>query len=121
MQASKVYEIDLNMMLRENTGVSLLTWVTMGYWRKKQYSMLYALSARIPEFSLITFYTEDPEIKFYLVAQLNEEIYVAYGTGISKNKAKEECAENLIEKLDLWNYLKVNHSDTKCEQYLNNA
>ena len=118
MFKSIVYDIDQNMLLRSCPGVNLLSWASMGYWKKKQFYLLFALSARIPEISLISFYVEQPGIKFCLVAKLNEKFYAATGDGVSKNKAKEECAENLIKKMDLWKYLMLNHAETTCDQYL---
>lgn len=94
-------------------------WASMGYWRKNQFALLYALSARLPNVYVKSFYVETGTgFSFALVMKRDGSLYIGTGTGPSKTKAKEACAIDLIMKSNLWDWLLEVHGRTDCAQHL---
>ena len=96
---------------------SVHAWATLPYWRRKQFSLLIALAARVPDFSMYVCFncTED---EFAVAAKVGDKMFVAQGSGPSKSRAKEAVAENLFAKADIMGWLSENHSDTNCASHL---
>lgn len=55
-------------------------WAMMGMWRKNLFGLFSALSARLPDFKFIAFYSgEEGNYEFALVIDMNGEIHSAMG------------------------------------------
>lgn len=96
---------------------SVYAWATLPYWRRKRFSLLIALAARVPDFSIYACFSHS-EDEFAVAAKVGDKIFTAMGSGSSKSKAKEAVAENLFAKADIIGWLNVNHSNTNCSSHL---
>lgn len=107
------------MALRENASATILEWATMGYWAKKQFSLLWALSARVPDFQLQSFISDAPDgVAVAIVGVINDSAYVDMATGPSKSKATQLAAETFIKTANLMEWLRSKHAMTSCAGYL---
>ena len=105
----------VDLLLNECGGV--YEWATLPYWRRKRFSLLIALAARVPDFFIYVCFNHS-EDEFAVAAKIGDKIFTATGSGSSKSKAKEAVAENLFTKADVLVWLKENHSNTNCVTHL---
>ena len=108
------------MDLRLNTGATIVEWATLGYWRKRQFGLLLALSARLLDFSIFILHTSSagPKYEFAIVANRGSTIFSTISCGSSKSKAKESVAEAIIAEMGLLGWLLETHSETMCDENL---
>ena len=112
-----IYDMSDPISLFPSGNITIIQWATMGMWRKKLFSMLFILSARVPDFA-ITSYWNDRTSQMALIVRKENEVFVEVGYGSSKTKSKEAVAERMIHSANIWNWLNEKHSDTPCDRYL---
>lgn len=120
----EVYDFT-EMALRSNGDVPIARWATMGYWRTKQFSLLYAISIRCRSPSCAVQTICRPVLsspqgwQFLLILDLEHQARVtAVAIAPSKTKAKEAVAQRAILSAKLGVWLDSYHSQTKCNDYL---
>lgn len=103
--------------IREAPNLTIPEWAKMGFWGKDQFAMLYALSARVPDFSLASYWNVvDSEIA--LIIQKEDEIFIEVANGSSKRKAKEAVAIKINKSAKIWEWLNAKHGETLCDKHL---
>ena len=91
----------------------------MGYWAKKQFSLLWALSARVPDFQLQSFISVAQDgVAVAIVGVVDGSTFVDMATGPSKTKATQLAAETFIKTANLMGWLQSKHAATSCAAYL---
>lgn len=105
----------VDLLLNECGGV--YQWATLPYWRRKRFSLLLALAARLPDFFIYVCFNHS-EDEFAVSAKIGGKLFAATGSGVSKSKAKEAAAENLFAKANVLDWLKEHHSNTNCSTHL---
>lgn len=125
------YAMD-DMQLRSNAGVPIPQWASMGYWRKQQFGLLYALSIRCrePACRVQTLHravlaADGVAVRawqFVLVLDLEAQgRTVAVAVAPSKSKAKQAVAADAIARAQLGGWLAQHHTDTPCEAHVQHA
>lgn len=114
------YPFDEGMALREASDMTIVEWASMGFWKKNQFGLLFALSARVPELSVCAFWC-DKSSEMALVLQMENKKIVEVAAGVSKTKAKQAVSEKMIETAHLWEWLNLHHSKTPASDHLTAA
>ena len=97
--------------------MTLPHWMQIGIWRKNLFSMLFVLSARVPDFSITSFWNNATS-EMALVVRKEDEIFVEISEGDSKNKAKQSVAEKIIHSANIWEWVNTKYADMPCDRYL---
>ena len=94
----------------------------MGYWRKNCFALLMALSARLPDFSMIAFCNESVgDFEFALVVEMGDKLHTSFGSGPSKNRAKNAAANEMMETARIHKWLQDTHAETMCDEFLSES
>ena len=114
------YDMGDQMALRPAGDMSISQWACMGFWRKNLFGMLFALSARVPDFAIAAYWS-DATSEMALVVQKEDSIFVEEAHGPSKTKAKQAVADQIIHSADVWKWIRAKYNETGCDQYLAGA
>jgi hypothetical protein len=109
------------MNLRMASDMTVVEWARMGMWRKNQFGLLFALSARVPNFEISAFWKDPLDSSsptLALVGRIDSIAHVSVCTASSKSKSKEGAAQDLMAKLSVFDWLETNHESTSCNFYL---
>lgn len=111
------YDMGEQMGLRSAGNMTIPQWASMGYWSKNQFGLLVALSARVRDFSVVSFWS-DATSEMALVVQEEDRVFVEVAHGPSKTKAKQAVAEKMIRAGDVWNWINTKYHDTPADSHL---
>ena len=112
------YSMEDQFALRSAGLMTIADWAKMGFWQKNQFGLLYALSARVPDFSIVAFWCSSTS-EMAVVAKKESEIFVETAAGTSKTKAKQFVAEKLIRSAAIWEWIQTKYRNTMADRYLN--
>lgn len=111
------YEMGDQMSLRPAGNMTIPQWARMGFWTKNQFGLLFALSARVPDFSVVSFWS-DTTSEMALVVQKEDQVFVEVAQGPSKTKAKQIVAEKMVRAGDVWKWIDTKYHETEADKHL---
>jgi hypothetical protein len=114
------YDMGNDMNIRPAGRMTIPEWASMRYWEKNQFGLLYALSARVPDFSIASYWSEEgrEEHELCIVIKKEESTHVEVATGPSKTKVKQAAALAIIQSASIWGWINSKYQSTYCDQYL---
>lgn len=105
--------------IRTAPGMSLITWARMGFWQKKLFAFFLALTMRVPDVRIRVFICNDGGMAHsFVVLEVGDKTFHSHGTQSSRTKARQQAAEQVIEKSGLYEYLATHHANTTCDEHL---
>ena len=109
------------MGLRPCPGILVAKWARMGMWRKRPFSLLQGMAARLPDFA-VSAWMRDLSSGAHQCAIAIEmgkvkEVLYSY-EALSKNKAKTDVSIKALNELDIFGWLDEEHEGTTCDEYL---
>lgn len=114
------YDMGTDMAIRSAGTMTIPEWFSMRYWEKNQFGLLFALSARVPDFAISAYWSVEgaSENELGIVILIGDERFTNVVTATSKTKAKQACAGGIISDACIWPWIKRNYSNAPCDQYL---
>ena len=107
------------MNVRRAAGMKLEEWARMGYWRGDQFALLFALSARVPDFKVCAFIRgSDGRWEIALRVQRSGALFVCTGEGVSKTKAKQAAGSKAVVEAGVMEWIAMHHATTVCDDHL---
>ncbi|KNC54518.1 uncharacterized protein AMSG_12348 [Thecamonas trahens ATCC 50062] len=108
--------------LRPSPELSILEWATMGMWRKKPFSLLQGLAARLPDVAVTAWMRDDDgmyQCALAVVMGHGAEPMMQYSAmKPSKNQAKQSAARSIMDELAMYDWLTRVHATTMCDEFL---